>query len=371
MTALDQAFIRAYTQQDVVLPSMSSEPVRSVPFDDALLDPVSKESTDGHGDVAAGEMVEAVAEAMAIPPASVVAERSQSLEADQAEEETTAAETPGTNSVVSLLGAEPADGPLFQRRVDAAHGVASPDVRAEHEDGQPVTAEAVPESDRIGEFLPLLRVEYFLWPEECLRMSRQAPGQLNLLTESLSRQPARGRRVVGLGGHAVGEGCTTILLSAARSLAGSGMKAIIVDADFGNPCLDERLGIACRIGWDDVLAAGEPLEEAAIESDRDRLALLPLRRPSSDVNDGFDCRGNLATVLRRLRQHYDLVLVDLGKLDADTFAADGLGRPIKECIDVVIVVRDVRNGVQPELDEVRRLLHEAELAELGIIDNFV
>ena len=371
MTALDQAFIRAYTQQDVVSPSTSSEPVRGVPLDDALFDPVCKESADGHKDVTAGEMAEAVAQALAGPPANVVAEGPQAREADQAEEESVVPEVPGTDSLVALLGKAPADGPFFERRVDAAHDVASPDAPAESEDGQPVTAEAVLESDRIGEFLPSLRVEYFLWPEECLRMSRQAPDQLNLLTDSLSRQPARGRKVVGLGGHAAGEGCTTILLSAARSLAGSGMKIIIVDADFGNPCLDERLGIACRIGWDDVLAAGEPLEEAIIESDRDRLALLPLRRPSSDENDGYHRRGDLGTVLRRLREHYDLVLVDLGELDADTLTGDGLGRPMKECVDAVVVVHDVRKREQSELDEVTRLLHQAELVELGVIENFV
>ena len=375
MTALDQAFIRAYTQQDVVSPSTSSEPVRSVSLDDALLDPVSKESADGHGDVTADEMAEAVAEAvaeaLARPPANVIAKEPRTLEADQTEEESVVPEVSGADSLVALMGTAPADGPSFEHRVDAAHDVASPDAPAESEDGQPVTAEGVLESDRIGEFLPSLRVEYFLWPEECLRMSRQAPDQLKLLTDSLSRQPARGRKVVGLGGHAAGEGCTTILLSAARSLAGSGIKAIIVDADFGNPCLGERLGIACRIGWDDVLGAGEPLEEAAIESARDHLALLPLRRSSSDGYDGSGRRGDLGTVLRRLRECYDLVLVDLGELDADTITGDGLGRPIKECVDAAVVVHDVRKTVQSELDEVKRLLHQAELVELGVIESFV
>jgi Mrp family chromosome partitioning ATPase len=371
MTALDQAFIRAYTQQDVVSPSTSSEPVRSVPLDDALLDPVSKESTDGHGDVTAGEMAEALAEALASPPANLGAEEPLARQADQAEEEPVVPEVPGTDSLIALLSTAPADGPFLERRVDAAQDVTSLDAPDEFADGQPVMAEAVLESYRIGEFLPSLRVEYFLWPEKCLRMSRQAPDQLSLLTDSLSRQAARGRKVVGLGGHAAGEGCTTILLSAARSLAGSSMKTIIVDADFGNPCLGERLGIACRIGWDDVLASSEPLEEAAIESERDRLTLLPLRQRSSKENDGSDRRGDLGTVLRRLREHYDLVLVDLGELDADTLAGDGLGWPIKECIDAVVVVHDVRKSMQSELDEVRRLLQQAELVELGVIESFV
>ena len=372
MTALDQAFIRAYTRQDVVSPSpsTSSEPVLSVPLDDALLDPVSKKSTDGCRDVNADEMAQAVAEAMA-PSANVAAEEPRTLEADQAEEESVVAEVPGTDSLVALLGSAPTDRPQFDHRVDAAHGVAPPDVPAESEDGQPVMTEAVSQSDRNGEFSPLLRVENFIWPEECLRMSRQAPDELNLLTSSLSRQSARGRKVVGLGGYAAGAGATTILLSAARTSACSSIKTVIVDADFGNPCLDERLGIACRIGWDDVLAAGEPLEEAAIESQRDRLTLLPLRRAPSGENDGSGRRGDLGAVLRRLREHYDLVLVDLGKLDADTLAGDGLGRPMKECIDAVVVVRDVRNGAESELDQVKRLLHQAELVDLGVIENFV
>ena len=371
MTALDQAFIRAYTQHDEVSSSISSEPVRRVPLEDALLKPVPKESTDGHRDVTASEMAEAVAAALAGPPAKVLSEEPRTLEADQAEAVSVVPEVPDTESLVALLGTAPADGQFLKRRVDTAHGVASPDAVAESEDGQPVPAKVVLESDGSREFLPLLRVEHFLWPEECLRMIRQAPDQLNLLTDSLWRQPDEGRKVVGLGGRAAGEGCTTILLAAAKSLAASGMKAILVDADFDNPCLDERLGIACRIGWGDVLDAGEPLEEAAIESARDHVTLLPLRRPSSDENHGSERRGDLGTVLRSLREHYDLVLVDLGKLDAETLGGAAFGRPIKECIDAVGVVHDVRNGVRSELDEVKRLLHEAELVELGVIENFV
>ena len=364
MTALDQAFIRAYTRPDVVSPLPSSGHARSVPLDDALLDPAFEESTDGGGDVAAGEMADSVAKALAGPSANRVSEEPQAFEADQAEEES-------TDSLGALLGTSPTDGPSCERRIDAAHGVTPPDIAAQSTDSRPIMAEVVSESDRDGEFLPLLRVEHFLWPEACLGMSQQAPEQLNLLTDSLVRQSAQGRTVVGFGVYGAGEGCTTILLSAARSLASSGMKTIMVDADFDNPCLDERLGIACQIGWGDVLDAGEPLEEAAVESDRDRLALLPLGRQSSDGNDGSDRRGHLASVLRQLREHYDLVLVDLGKLDADAFSGDRLGRSLGECIDAVVVVRDVRNGARSELDEVKRLLQKAELVELGVVENFV
>jgi Mrp family chromosome partitioning ATPase len=325
-------------------------------------------------------VIEAVAEALAVPPATVIAEEPRDRKADQSKVESVEPKAPGTDSLVALLRTSPADGSSFEHRIDPAHGSVSLD-DPDHvvppmddpawPDGEQFPLpDVVSETDRVEEFLPLLRVEYFLWPDECLKIGSRAPDQLALLTASLQRQSASGQKVVALGGHAAGEGSTTTLLSAAKSLAESGVKTIIVDADFGNPCLAERLGVACRAGWDDVLSDGEPLAEAIIESDRDRLALAPLRRLPAGVNDGLDRRGDLGAMLWMLRSHYDLVLVDLGKLDADTLLGDGIGGPVKDCIDAIVVVRDVRNGRQSQMDHVNRLLHQAELVELGVIENF-
>ena len=371
MTALDQAFIRAYTRQGLASPSTSPEQVRSVPIDDALLESASEESTDKSGDVTADEMAEAVAEAMARTPANAVVEEPGPLETDQIDKGPVVPEVSCNDNFAALLGTARVERPFSECRIDTAHNSVPPNAAIVSKESQAVAPENRRADDRSGEFLPLLRVERFVWPEESLRMNRQAADQLGLITDSLSLQLSRERKVVGIGAHAGGQGCTTILLSAARRLGGYGFDLIVVDADFGNPCLGERLGIACRIGWDEVLAVGEPLEEAVIVSQRDRLALLPLKKGRSGENDASDGPPDLGAVTRRLREHYDLVLVDLGELNARTVAGNGRCRPIKEAVDGVLLVRDVRNRMQSGFDEASQLLREAGLVELGVTENFV
>ena len=341
---------------------------------DALLESGSEDLTDETGNVTAGEMAEAVAdamaEAMARTPAAAIVEEPSPLETNRVDEDPGVPEVSGADGFAAFLGTARVDGPFSRCRIDSGHDLTPCNAAALSEESQSAAvSEGALANDRSAGFQPLLRVERFVWPEECLRMSQQAADQLSLLTDSLTLQQERGREVVGFGGHGTGQGCTTILLSVARRLEEeSGLKAIIVDGDFGNPCLSERLGIACRTGWDDVLAAGEPLEEAAIVSERDGLGLLPLGKGASGENGG---PPDLGAVTRILREHYDLVLVDLGELNAERLTGAGRCRPIQECVDGVVVVRDVRSRMQSDRDETSRLLCEAGLVEMGVAENFV
>ncbi len=357
-------------QRDVASPATSLEHVRSVPIDEALLEPPSQESADEARDVTAGEMAEAVAEAMARTPANAVVEEPAAPETDGVDRTAVVPDISVTEHFAALLGTAPVDGRFSECRIDAAHDLESSDAET-LDQNEPVAVEAATAVDPIEEFLPSLRVDRFVWPEESLRMNRQAADQLGLLSNILSRQQAEGRKVVGFGSHAAGQGCTTILLSVARRLRSDDTKVIVVDADFGNPCLSERLGIACRIGWNDVVGGGEPLEEVVIVSAHDGLALVPLRQAASGQGEDSDGPPDLGTVTRGLREHYDLVLVDLGVLNPGTLFGDGDRRPIKEALDGVVVVRDVRSMTESGLDVASQLLREAGLLELGVTENFV
>jgi Mrp family chromosome partitioning ATPase len=215
------------------------------------------------------------------------------------------------------------------------------------------------------EFRPAFQVDHFAWSTNAVRLGRTAGIQLDRLADGLSEGVFEGRKVVALACSRRGEGCTTLLLCAARRLAERGLRVAMVDGDFDNPLLARRLGLLPESGWEDVLAGRQPLTEAVIESTTDRLAALPLRTPVQVESLRAEGSFQPAASLNELRQHYDLVLLDLGALESTPVPSSRWG------IDAVVLVHDVRRTPQLELEQTRRALLESGLVEAGVAENFV
>jgi Mrp family chromosome partitioning ATPase len=214
----------------------------------------------------------------------------------------------------------------------------------------------------LGEvFRPAFQVEQFAWSAGATRLGRAAGIQLDRLADGLAGGLAEGRRVAALAGCRRGEGCTTLLLCAARRLAERGLKVIMVDADFDTPALARRLGLLPETGWEDVLAGRLPVGEAVIESHADGLAVLPLRGPLVADAGALPAGKTFAT----LRKHYDLVLVDLGQLDPLAQSVAGQG------IDAVVLVRNVRLTPTEEVAGIGDRLAASGVWETGVAENFV
>ena len=226
----------------------------------------------------------------------------------------------------------------------------------------PVTAATADEAAGVAgedELRPLLEVDTFAWSRVSTKLSLAAGVQLDRLADALAARIAEGRKVVGLAGCRRRQGCTTLLLCAARRLAARGLKVVMVDADFDHPKLARRLGLLPEAGWEEVLAGGLPLAEVLIESLEDRVALLPLPGPLSTESGLPDPAASLDL----LRRHYDLVLVDLGEVGAEAAA--------RNWIDAVVLVHDVRSTPRAELVRATRRLQAAGQVELGVAENFV
>ena len=232
---------------------------------------------------------------------------------------------------------------------------------------EPIPAEEVPGPSGQEPFRPSFQVDGFAWPSGCTRLSTAAEDQLDHLADGLTAGLSEGRKVVGLGSCRQGEGCTTLLLCAARRLAERGLTVAMVDADFDHPELAGRLGLLPESGWEEVLAGRLPLAEAVVESVQDRIVLLPWLGPvSSEGCPTADPAARGAT-LNALREHYDLVLIDLGAFDAGSPAVRVDGR----WIDAVVLVHDVRSTPQAELNRARARLEAAGIDALSVAENFV
>ena len=213
-----------------------------------------------------------------------------------------------------------------------------------------------------------LEVEQFDWPEtvEALRSSSDyfaAWGEQFSGERSFTILTASGARGVGR---------TTALLAAARhlSLSRPAAKIALVDADFRRPQLSSRLGVAVEIGWEDVFSGEQPLAEALVESNADRVTLLPLRG-ELEVSQFFACAGRLGESLHALQQSFDFVCIDAGPLTeaSDAVERELLGRAAK--IDAALVVRDMRQAGDADNSAIGRRLAEMGVWHWDLVENFV
>ena len=217
-------------------------------------------------------------------------------------------------------------------------------------------------------FRPMLQVDSFAWPTLCERISPTAKGRLDQLSERLGQKNSG--QIIGIVGSTHKAGSTTLLLSMAQSLAESGKRVLLMDAHFNQPELADRLGLEPENGWELVNEANEPVAELLIESINDRLTLLPLCKVSPLGPFGLigAPSKSLLKATEELREHYDLILVDLGAAEASDEANL---MAATELIDTAIIVHNVRDARRTDLIESRTRLRDFGIKIEGIIENFV
>ncbi len=220
-------------------------------------------------------------------------------------------------------------------------------------------------------FRPMLQVEHFTWPKVCSQLGGAAAGELDRLSDGLLAATAEGRRVLALGGCRRGEGTTTLVLCAGRRLAERGLKVVMVDANLADPQLARQLRLTTESGWEEVLAGRLPLEEVVIESAHNFLALLPLLGPFAGTDKPPEDETRLADSMATLSAHYDLTLVDLEPLEDSAVLTGSPARALARCLDAVVMVHNVRATPQNQLVDVQRRLAEANIEQVGIVENFV
>jgi Mrp family chromosome partitioning ATPase len=143
----------------------------------------------------------------------------------------------------------------------------------------------------------------------------------------------------------------------------------MADADFQQPQLAERLGLAVETGWEDVLRNEVPLAEAVVQSCQDHLALLPLRATTRDASVLVDSLRS-STNLRVLRHHYHMVLVDLGPVLDERAAVPALKLAQRSGIDSALLVRDARTTTDDDLRAAVASFAGVGVPAIGIVETF-
>lgn len=222
------------------------------------------------------------------------------------------------------------------------------------------------------QFKPAWQVERFTWPRVCRRLIARAGEEFDRLADALMTANHRGQKVLAIAGCRRGEGATTLLLCAARQLADRGVNLVLVDADLARPRIAKRLGVQPQLGWNETSDdEGTTLDQTIIEASSSALALSSVREPSSSTGHTTGDWSRLAPSLDTLREHYEMVLVDLGPLEDIESLGAALGRTVDKKIDALLIVHNPRVTSIERLAEVEQQLTAAGVPLAGMIENFV
>ena len=336
MSAIDQAFIRAYAI-DEAEPASTFRAVAS-----PLLRVEALPQTRVVEAIAADAVEAAVAQPPTTPKTSVA--RPRSPQASQA---------PALTGAPSEVVHAPAERP--------------PREASRSTQRRPLSTFAQPSQTVEARFKPALEVDSFRWSTVSQQLIRRCRQKLLPAVETILAADDAGRSLLGVGAQSPGAGCTTLLACLARLLVEAGTTVAIVDANFAKPGLAGHLGLAASSGWEEVLSGRLSLAEAIVHSLADRISLLPL------AIGGPAAASRLETIHASvtagvLRYHYDIVLFDLGVV-ADPHQGPIVRRLIQQCRLDGALVASGSGGAAVQPQQLLRTAPELAAICLGVVEN--
>lgn len=158
------------------------------------------------------------------------------------------------------------------------------------------------------------------------------------------------------------EGKSTFTSNLAQLFSSSGMRTLIIDADFRNSSVTRALANGAKLGVVELLQ-GKSAMEACIVQLSSMLHVLPAASKHR-VPNSSDLLGSeeMRLLLDNLTQSYDLVILDLPPLNA---MADGLA--VSPLLDAVVLVAEWGETPLQLLAETSHVLSSAQANLLGVV----
>lgn len=180
----------------------------------------------------------------------------------------------------------------------------------------------------------------------------------SLRTSILSATPNLSNRIVAITSAMPGEGKTTSAIALWRSAAASGMRVLLIDGDARRRAATREFAGSAAIGVGDVLA-GRLLADAVVEDRATGAHLLPQR---SDGDHLAIEPQAFAALLGRLRESYDLILIDTPPVLAVDEA-----RVIASLADGVVFLMQWRRTAAKAAEKALKQLDDVHANILGVV----
>ncbi|MGE3819728.1 MAG: cobalamin biosynthesis protein CobQ [Isosphaeraceae bacterium] len=203
------------------------------------------------------------------------------------------------------------------------------------------------------------------WPALVRLLGDTYPDRFTRLADVLIAARERsGTRVVWFTSCHRSEGCTTLVMTLARTLATRPWRTLLVDADLASPTIGRQLALNPKVGLEGVVTRGAATSDALIESPIDGLTFLPMIEPPSHPRRFFSDPAWPRTVAR-LRREFDLILIDGGPL----FHGYGSSR-IPTAVDAAVLVRNRTLTTTRASNRAKGLLESGGVPLLGMAETF-
>jgi capsular exopolysaccharide synthesis family protein len=160
-----------------------------------------------------------------------------------------------------------------------------------------------------------------------------------------------------------GEGKTTLAAQLAARCGNAGMSTLLIDADMRRASLGSLLDVADGPGLSDVLKGELTVEEGAVPVQGGAFHLLPAGTPIDNISHALH-GPNIGSLIARLRQLYDLVVIDSPPVLP---VPDAL--ILGQWVDGAILASRFDVSRFPQVERARRQLDNAGITVLGTVIN--
>jgi len=182
-------------------------------------------------------------------------------------------------------------------------------------------------------------------------------------TQLLYKARANAHQILMISSADSGEGKTSLACHLALSLARSGLRTLLIDADLRNPSLHLLFDLELQPGLSEVMREAAPIDDALHRTSANGLWLMPAGVCSRRVTELL-AQDRLKTIFNKLRQQFDYIIVDSSPIlpVADPLLiaqhADGV---VISLMRQVSCYRSVRDAVEK--------LHALNIHPLGAVIN--
>ncbi len=172
-------------------------------------------------------------------------------------------------------------------------------------------------------------------------------------------------KVIQITSPVPGDGKSTLSSNLAVTMAQSGRRVLLIDADFRRPRIAKLFGFSGEIGMATVVAGTAELSDAIHESMVPNLSVMPGgKRPNNPAE--LLSSQRFADLVKVLREKFDIIVIDTPPLLAVSDPS-----AVAAVVDGVVLTMRLRRNVKPLANRAAKILESVDANVLGVVINGV